>query len=144
MYSWVCAGVKPAAALLVALTLAAAQTPTPLGAMTCDPQLTALFTPLRPQRGRYEVCTTERPLTSVAAPTWAVEVVGPLDAFSPAGPYDRAAVARLYGGRRASVARGWVEQDGRFEAITLISPYPNAALTALEPGTLMIRYFLME
>jgi hypothetical protein len=140
MYSWLCAGVKLAAASLVA----AAQTATPLGPLTCDERLTALFTPLRPQRGRYEVCTTARPLTNVADRAWAVETVGPLDAFSPAGPYDRAALARLYGGQRVEVARGWVEVDGRFEAMTLISPYPNASLTALETGTLVIRYFLVE
>jgi hypothetical protein len=140
MYSWVSAGVKLTAAALAAI----AQTASSLGPLTCDERLTALFTPLRPQRGRYEVCTTPRPLTSVADPAWAVEWVGPLDALSPAGPYDRSAVARLYGGTRAAVARGWVERDGRFEAITLISPYPNATLTALEPGTLVIRYFLVE
>jgi hypothetical protein len=139
MYSWLCAGVKLAASLV-----AAAQTATALGPLTCDERLTALFTPLRPQRGRYQVCTTARPLTNVADPAWAVETVGPIDAFSSAGPYDRAAVARLYGGRRVEVARGWVELDGRFEAITLISPYPNATLTALETGTLVIRYFLVE
>lgn len=140
MYSWVCAGVK----LVAASVVAAAQTATALGPLTCDERLTALFTPLRPQRGRYEVCTTARPLTSVADPGWAVELVGPLDALSQAGPYDRAAVAQLYGGRRAAVARGWVEHDGQFEAITLVSPYPNATLTALESGTLVIRYFLVE
>jgi hypothetical protein len=144
MYSWLCAGVKPAAATLVAAALAGAQTATSLGPMTCDARLAALFTPLRPQRGRYEVCTTPRPLTSVAEAGWAVEEVPPLDAFGTAGPYNRAAVARLYGGRRATVSRGWVEQDGRFEAITLISPYPDATLTTLESGTLVIRYFLVE
>jgi hypothetical protein len=140
MYSWVSAGVKLAAASVIA----AAQTSTALGLLTCDERLTALFTPLRPQRGRYEVCTTPRPLPNVAEPSWAVELDGPLDAFGPAGPYDRSALAQLYGGRRAAVARGWVEDDGQFEAITLISPYPNATLTALEPGTLVIRYFLGE
>jgi hypothetical protein len=140
MYSWVSAGVKLAAASVIA----AAQTSTALGPLTCDERLTALFTPLRPQRGRYEVCTTPRPLPNVAEPGWAVELVGPLDAFGPAAPYNRSAVAQLYGGRRAAVARGWVERDGRFEAMTLISPYPNATLTALEPGTLVIRYFLVE
>jgi hypothetical protein len=140
MYSWVCVGVKLAAAVLVA----AVQTATPLGALTCDDRLTALFTPLRPQRGRYEVCTTEQPLTSVAQPGWAVELVAPLDAFGPAGPYNRAKVARLYGGQRAAVARGWVEHNGQFEAITLISPYPDATLARLESGTLVIRYFLVE
>ena len=140
MYSWVCVGVKLAVASLVV----AAQTSTPLGPLSCDDRLTTLFTPLRPQRGRYEVCTTEQPLTSVAEPGWAVELVAPLDAFGSAGPYNRAKVARLYGGQRAAVARGWVEHNGQFEAMTLISPYPDATLTRLESGTLVIRYFLVE
>lgn len=134
------AGVKLAVAALVV----SAQTPSALGPLTCDERLTALFTPLRPQRGRYEACTTPRPLPSIARPGWAVELVGALDALTPAGPYNRSAVARLYGGRRAAVARGWVEHEGRFEAITLVSPYPNSTLTALETGTLVIRYFLVE
>jgi hypothetical protein len=110
----------------------------------CDPALTALFTPSRPQLGRYEVCTTPEPLAAVARPGWKIEALAPLDAFGAAGPYDRAALTRLYGGRRATVARGWIRQDGRFESLTLISPHPNATLTDLRPGTLIIRYVVSE
>jgi hypothetical protein len=106
----------------------------------CDPALAALFTPPRPQLGRYEVCTDPRPLSEIAPADWTVEALEPADAFGGAGSYDHGIVARLYGGRRARVARGWSETADRFEAVTLISPYPNATVTTLEPGTLVIRW----
>ena len=62
--------------------------------------------------------------------------------FGGVGGLDRSALARLYGGRRANVARGWIDEAGRFESVTLVSPYPNASLTALEPGTLIVRFVL--
>src|SRR5215470_6180368 len=86
---------------------------------TCDPALAALFTPLHPRLGRYEVCATERPIEEVAERGWTIESLEPLDAFGTAGSYDRFAVTRLYGGRRARVAHGWREEAGRFESITL-------------------------
>src|SRR4029450_6441787 len=97
-------------------------------AQTCDPALTALFTPPHPQAGRYEVCTTTDPIETVAEHGWTIEALDPLDPAGSAGPYDRFAVSRLYGGRRVQVARGWHEplgsardrQDGVFESITLI------------------------
>ena len=141
MYSWLCMGVKPAlvaACLLPVLALGAQGDP------VCDPTLAVLWTPARPQLGRYEVCTSPRPLTEIASPDWEIETVPPLDAFGTAGAFDKAALARLYGGRWPSVARGWIAGNGRFEAITLVSPYPNRQLTALEPGTLIIRYFVVE
>jgi hypothetical protein len=107
---------------------------------TCDPALTALFTPLHPRLGRYEVCTTSEPIEAVAEREWTIEAVEPLDAFGTAGSYDRFAVTRLYRGRRARVAHGWRDENGRFESITLISPYPNAALDRLVEGTLIIRW----
>ena len=107
-------------------------------AQTCDPVLTALFTPEKPRLGHYEVCTTEEAIEAVAPPGWTIEPLDPLDAFGSAGPYDRFAIARLYGGRRARVAHGWHEQDGRFESITVISPHPDASLTKLLPGTMTI------
>jgi hypothetical protein len=108
-------------------------------AETCDPALTRLFAPLHPRLGRYEVCTSQQPLAALADASWRVEGLSPLDAFGSAGAYDRAAVSRLYGGRQARVARGWRDVDGAFQSITLVSPYPDAALTRLEPGTLIIR-----
>jgi hypothetical protein len=107
-------------------------------AQTCDPALAALFTPEKPRLGYYQVCTTDEPIESVAEREWKIDAVDPLDAFGAAGPYDRFAIARLYGGRRARVAHGWHESGGQFESITLISPYPDAALERLMPGTMMI------
>lgn len=70
---------------------------------------------------------------------WEPRAVLPLDAFGQAGTYDRWALARLYGARRPRVARGPREADGRVvESWTLISPYPDATLQRLEPGTLLI------
>ena len=106
----------------------------------CDPAFAALFTPPRPVLGRYEVCTDPRPLADIAPADWVIEALEPADAFGGAGSYDHAAVASLYGGRRPRVARGWTETADRFEAVTLISPYPNATVTTLEPGTLVIRW----
>jgi hypothetical protein len=110
----------------------------------CDPVLKALFTPARPQLGRYEVCTTREPLAALARPQWRTEMVPPLDAFGAAGSYHRAALSRLYGGRRVSVARGWTEHGDRFESITLISPHPDVTLTQLMPGTLVIRHVIIR
>jgi hypothetical protein len=117
--------------------------------MICDPALTALFTPLHPRVGRYEVCVTTDAIEEVIADrsldgarhTYSViETIEALEAFGTAGPYDRFAVARLYGGRRVRVAHGWREDGDRFESITLVSPYPDASLTQLMPGTMMIRW----
>src|SRR5438552_16437453 len=101
--------------------------------VSCDPALTARFTPPRPALGRYAVCTTTDSLEAVAAgaggPRYTPsELVDPLDAFGAAGPYDRSALARLYGGTRVRVARGWIDNADRFESITLLSPYPDATL----------------
>jgi hypothetical protein len=146
MYSSLRAGVKPVAAtaalllLLVLSALAGAQADQP----TCDEALAVLWTPRHPQAGRYEACSTPRALRDLAKPDWIIETATPSDALGTAGSYDRSKVARLYGGRHPSVARGWLEENGQFQAITLVSPYPNRQLTALEPGTLVIRYFVFD
>src|SRR5688500_4524882 len=63
----------------------------------------------------------------------------PADAFGRSGTYDRWTVARLYGSRQPRVARGVrTGSAGVLESWTLISPYPSADLTRLEPGTLLI------
>ena len=79
-------------------------------ALACDPALTALFTPPRPSLGRYEVCTTTEPFDDAAAgaggPHYGPsELLEPLDAFGAAGSYSRAALTRLYAGKRVRVAR---------------------------------------
>src|SRR5438046_2442231 len=65
--------------------------------MICDSPLAALFTPARPEVGRYQVCTTGDPIEQ-AAGAGPIESLNALDGFGGAGPYDRAALARLYGG----------------------------------------------
>jgi hypothetical protein len=140
MYSWLLAGVKRALAAAVLLRVLALDAQSDPAA--CDPALAALWAPPHPQLGRYEVCTTGRALPEVADSSWKIEPMAPLDAFGAAGSFNRAAVARLYGGRRPLVARGWRTENGRFLSITLVSPYPNRELTALEPGTLIIRYIV--
>ena len=62
----------------------------------------------------------------------------PFDAFGQSGSYDRWKVAGLYRRRRAHVARGPRLDQGQTESWTLISPYPDASLQRLEPGTLLI------
>ena len=109
---------------------------------SCDPELAALFAPSRPQLGRYEVCTTDRPIDEVAEPAWAGEALAPLDAFGAAGSYDAHALSRLYGGGRALVARGWIQSGDTFESVTLISPHPDVTLSRLLPGTLRIRLII--
>jgi hypothetical protein len=112
----------------------------------CDPALTALFTAGRPQLGYYEVCTSTEPLSvatqQLGKVDWQVETLPPLDAFGAAGGYDKSALSRLYGGRLVSVARGWIQGNGRFESLTLISPYPDRTLSRLVPGTLIIRFII--
>jgi hypothetical protein len=107
---------------------------------TCDPALTALFTPSRPKLGQYEVCTTIEPLEALTAPGDEIEALEALDGFGAAGPYDRPALARLYGGTRVRVARSWKESPGRFESVTRLSPHPDRSLTHLLPGTMEIRF----
>jgi hypothetical protein len=116
---------------------------------SCEPALTKLFAPERPVLGRYEVCATPAALPDEMAESarrgvhfGMVESADPLDAFGRAGTYDRSALARLYGGTRARVVHGFRAEGSRFESTTLISPHPDAALTRLMPGTLVIRFLL--
>ena len=105
--------------------------------LVCDPSLTALFSPRHPQVGSYEICTSTDRVENLAPASWRVEPVAPLEAFS-SGMFNRAQLSALYGGRRVSVARGW--EAASEESVTLISPYPDATLTHLVPGTLVMRF----
>jgi hypothetical protein len=76
---------------------------------------------------------------------WEARSAGPWDAFGKSGEYDRFKLARLYGARRARVARGPRIEEGRVvETWTLVSPYPSPSLDRLEPGTLRIVLRLPE
>ncbi len=99
--------------------------------------------------GRYEVCADPSPIERLVDAGrldgmrfTAPEPLDPLDAFGSAGAYDRNKVARLYGGLRPHVARGWKQTGDRFESTTLISPHPDAALEHLVTGTLAIRWII--
>jgi len=118
-------------------------------AQACDPMLASLFTPPRPEIGHYEVCTRSDSLETVMAEGRTagiqfgeVDAVEPLDGFGSAGAYNRFALVKLYGGMRVRVTRGWRQVGDRFESVTLLSPHPDASLTHLEPGTMVITYSL--
>jgi len=117
----------------------------------CDPALAALFTPPGPELGRYEVCTSPDGLEPVGAAAardgWHlgdIEALESRDAYGTAGPYDRSRLARLYGGTRVRVVHGWKESADGFESVTFFSPYPDAALTRLNAGTMEIRWVLQR
>lgn len=107
---------------------------------TCSAELTALFTPRRPQLGHYEVCVAEDNFREPGFHYSEAERLEPLDAFGTGGTYDRGRLTQLYRGRRVTVVRGWRSDDGRFESVMLLSPYPDAALRSLTSGTMIIRW----
>jgi hypothetical protein len=114
-------------------------------AFTCDPALTRLFTPPAPLMGAYEVCTTDEAIDGGALNhlrRGGIEAIEAPDAFGTAGSYKRSALARLYGGTRVRVARGWSVSATGIESITLLSPYPDQSLSRLLPGTMAIRFRL--
>ena len=113
----------------------------------------ALFTPPR-HRDAYAAYVSSEPLEDAiksalagvlaAAPAmsapgrWQPQRVAATEAFGTGGPYDRWQLVRLYGARGPRVARGAILRDGRtVESWTLVSPYPDATLRRLEPGTLL-------
>jgi hypothetical protein len=69
---------------------------------------------------------------------WQVQRLDPGDAFGSEPPYDRARLARLYDGERPRVVRGPLLVAGERVSLTLVSPYPDARLAVLQPGTLVI------
>jgi len=114
-----------------------------------DEALTRRFTPGSVAHGTYVVYRSERPVSDLAAElrahdpapsqgAWKPERQDALDAFDSASRADRFRIAELYVGIHPFVARGSLVRDSRRLAYTLISPYPDATLTRLEPGTLVI------
>jgi hypothetical protein len=109
-----------------------------------------LFTPPRAPTGTYAAYASGRSLDEVLGElrrnpafttpgAWQVQTLIPFDAFGESGRYDRWKVARLYGSRRARVARAPRVEDGEVREVwTIVSPYPSAALDRLEPGTLLL------
>lgn len=136
---------------VVAVFLQVLPGPMPGGPWRPAPEYVALFAPAGPHREAYTAFVSTRHLSEILGDTaesplllrppgaWQPQPQGPADAFGQAGGYDRWKVARLYGSRRAAVARGPVAlPDGERQAWTLVSPYPDPALQRLEPGTLLI------
>jgi hypothetical protein len=112
-------------------------------------ELARIFTPLTAPAGAYTVTTTDRPIADLAAAlkacdpapvegAWQVTHLEAHEAFGQAGIYDRLRLAQLFGGKRLDVVRGSLAHDGARDGYTLISPYPDASLTAVNPGTLVI------
>lgn len=114
-----------------------------------DAALTRLFTPPAAPPGVYRVYRSPRPIVELAAvlraldpepveDAWKVGPLAPVDAFGSNAPYDAPRLARLYVGTMPLVARGSLAtRQGRI-AYTLIAPFPDPALTTLQPGTMII------
>ena len=116
-----------------------------------SPPLARQFTPRHAPIGTYEVFVADEPIDRMTSRlqrlagsdevegAWLAAPAEIWEAFGTVGPYDRGRLARLYGGRRPSLARGPVIRSGAVVAsLTLISPHPDAELTRLEPGTMTI------
>lgn len=114
-----------------------------------DARLARLFVPLAAPAGTYEVFRSPRPITELVAEfraldpapvadAWKTSPLGPGDAFGSSGPYDLPKLARLYGGTRPLVARGSLRTEAGVVGYTLISPWPDPELSALQPGTMTI------
>jgi hypothetical protein len=134
---------------IVVFVLMATAAAIPLG--TPDAALTRLFTPLAVPVGTYVVYTstetidalTERLRALDASPApgaWKPSRPEANVAFGQEGRYDRARLARLFNGMRVSVVRGSLVQDGQGVAYTLVSPFPDATLSRIVEGTMVIEF----
>jgi len=144
-----------ASILVVAVELASAQaadTPEPPGSWLPAPEYVRLFAPVGERAGWYRAYVSPQPLDDVLRGlggddrllhppgAWTPTALLPLEAFGLTGRYDRSKLTRVYGARRARVARGPFGLDGRpDQSWTLISPYPDPEFTHLQPGTLLLR-----
>jgi hypothetical protein len=120
---------------------------TSFGNWTESPAHVRLFAP-PPHQSEYRAFVSNAALDDVlsrlagAQPgppgAWRPQPVSSLDAFGSSGTYNRFQLARMYVGNSVRTAHGpWLTAAG-LEAWTLVSPYPNAALDKVEPGTLLI------
>ena len=118
---------------------------------TPDEALTRLFTPLAVPAGTYVVYTSGegieplaarlRELDPLPAPgAWTPTRPEAHGAFGQEGVYDRARLARLFNGKRVTVVRGSLLRDGQRLAYTLVSPYPDATLSRIVDGTMVIEF----
>lgn len=139
--------------VVLALTLAhgTAAPALPAGSWRPAPEYLPLVAPAGARGAFYAAFVSPQPLAEVLRQlereplvlrppgAWLPQPQPPGDAFGQTGRYDRWKLPRLYGSRRAVVARGpATSATGAPEAWTLISPHPDPALQRLEPGTLLI------
>jgi hypothetical protein len=136
-----------AASLIAAGSAAVLASSLDLG--TPDERLRHLFTPWAAPAATYEVFRSARPIAALAAElrardpapradAWAVRPLAPLDAFGSSAPYDASRLARLYVEGPPLVARGSLRTADGVVGYTLISPWPDADLASLQPGTLVV------
>ena len=86
----------------------------------------ALFTPPHPRLGRYEVCATDEPLDGRLERRRADRGARGARRLRRGRPYDRAALARLYGGTRGPAWRAaGPDAATAFESITLTVAVPR-------------------
>ncbi len=140
------------AAAIIATSVPATSVSTSVPAGWHDaPGLARMFTPKHVPDGSYRAYVSPKSLEAAIAQikqdpalaagpdAWGIESQSAIDIFGQGGDYNRWSVARLYNGMPARVARGpRIESGQTVEAWTLISPYPDAELRVLEPGTLLI------
>jgi hypothetical protein len=146
---WLAMRTACAVAVAAVLGLPPVQSAGPLDLGVHDPRLTRLFTPPAAPPGIYQVFRSPRPIADLAAAfraldpapvagAWRVAPLGPADAFGTTGAYDAPMLARLYVGALPRVARGSLRTAEGLVAYTLIAPWPDADLKALQPGTMVI------
>ncbi len=116
---------------------------------TLDDSLRRLFTPVSAPPGTYAVFRSPRKIGDLTAILEALDQApspGAWDpqrheiggAFGQAGVYDRARLGRLFNGKRVTVVRGALVIEGRRRAFTLVSPHPDATLSHVVNGTMVI------
>lgn len=117
---------------------------------TATPAYVALFAPAL-HRDQDRAYVTPQPLDEVLRRladdasllhppgSWVAQSSGPRQAFGESGAYNRFDLARLYVSTPVRVARGPRADRGRVvESWMLFSPYPDPAMSVLEPGTLLL------
>ncbi|MBK5297219.1 MAG: hypothetical protein JJE40_08680 [Vicinamibacteria bacterium] len=131
------------------LVLALMAAAVPLG--TPHQALTRLFTPVAVPPGTYVVYTSSEAIETLTARlreldpspspgAWEPSRPEAHGAFGQEGLYDGARLARLFNGKRITVVRGSFVKDGQRLAYTLVSPYPDATLSRIVEGTMVIEF----
>jgi hypothetical protein len=112
------------------------------------PEYVRLFAP-EAHQSQYRAFVSADPLATVVARirssaghppagAWAIEDLGPLDAFGLSGRYIPYRLSRLYTAGPAHVARGPHGSSRSDQTWTLVSPYPDSGMTHVSSGTLLL------